>query len=188
MRSLPLLWIDHVKCNCSNSYTKFLVLPWDTFSTATFHHSSLPNQPICLWLFMSFPSPHSLVGQSHRTIFLKDRESMSWASSFAVAWLRMLQDAKQDWQKAFLKGIKLPGEAHIKEHHHWWSPGEESYTSAQPSKRTGSASVKGDTMPCFHAGEQSSKLDKASQPGEIASGLHIEMNLSKNTTVEEKSL
>lgn len=144
---------------------------------------------------MSFPSPHSLVGKSgrqvthtERAIFSKDRERMSCASSFAVAWLRMLWDTKQDCQKVFLKGGKLPGETHTKQHHHWWSPGGESYSSAQPAKRTGSStSENGHTVPCFHAGEQPAK-DKASQSGEIASGLHTEIHVFKNTTIEEKSL
>lgn len=93
VQSLPPLSRDRGKYNCSNSHTKFLVLPWDTFSTATFHLSSFPNQPIHLWFFMRFPSSHSLVGESgrymshrDRTIFFQDGENVSWASSFAVAW------------------------------------------------------------------------------------------------------
>lgn len=58
-------WI--VSSAAAPAHTKSLLLPWDTSST-TFHLSPLPNQPVHLGLFTSFPSPHSLVGKSGRQV------------------------------------------------------------------------------------------------------------------------
>lgn len=114
MQSLPLLWRDRFECYRSNSHTKFLVLPWDTFSTTIFHLSSLSNQPIHLWFFRNFPSPHSLVGESGRhvshtdkTIFFQGGEGMSWTSSYAIAWLKMLQETKQGLSEILFKRSQI---------------------------------------------------------------------------------
>lgn len=99
------------------------------------------------------------------------------------------QEHKFQTDKVFLKGIKLSGDAHAKQHHHCKSTGGESYSSAQPAKGTGpSTCANADTISCFHAGEQHTKLDEARQAGQIASSHHTEMHLFKITTTQAESL